>query len=309
MKSIATKTDNNSTLPAAAFNSMADEMENVVTDSGQTLDSTPEEDADPAPSQISKALGMASRAADFYSDTGSANTCTLTKVGSWRSETTYRDGAKFRFKPAATNTGATTVNIQSIGSKAIRFADNSALTAGALQQNVACEIVYDASADNFKLSQNQLATGATQGLYKAGNAPGHTSGVAIASPFIGQILTATLSDTTMAVSNTVYTVTGGTITLTPGVWMVFLKLSMNTPGTTLTQFNQSISTTLATHDLPSLVKDQSSGILNARYLGTSVRYFNVSSNTPVYAIASAEFTGSTNSVAQSQSQFFAVRVA
>lgn len=150
MKNIGSKTDGTSSLPAASFNSMCDEMENFVTDAGLTLDAGSETTADPNPTQLSQALYMAARDGDAFTDSGAADAYVLTKIRG-KSETAYRNGARFRFVPANTNTGASTVNIQGIGSKNIRFSDNSALIAGAIKSGYPCEIYYDSSADNFKL--------------------------------------------------------------------------------------------------------------------------------------------------------------
>jgi hypothetical protein len=132
---------------------MCDEMENFVLDAGLTLDAGSETTADPNPTQLSQALYMAARDGDAFTDSGAANAYVLTKIRG-KEETAYRNGARFRFVPANTNTGASTVNIQGIGSKNIRFADNSVLAAGSIISGAACQIYYDLSADNFKLLSN-----------------------------------------------------------------------------------------------------------------------------------------------------------
>lgn len=156
MKNIATKTDGTSSLPAASFNSIADELENTVTDSGQTLDAGAENVADPSPVQVSTAIARAARAADFFVDSGSANAYSIAKVGDWRAETAYRDGARFRFLASASNTTASTLNVQGLGAKAIRFHDNSALAANAIREDELIEVYYDLAADNFKLAPKKM---------------------------------------------------------------------------------------------------------------------------------------------------------
>lgn len=54
----------------------------------------------------------------------------------------YATGQLFRFVPANTNTGATTLNINSVAAKNI-FWNNAACVGGELQQNVPVEVYYD----------------------------------------------------------------------------------------------------------------------------------------------------------------------
>jgi hypothetical protein len=78
--------------------------------------------------------------------TGVAGTDTITASLS-PAITAYSAGQTFRFAPANTNTGATTININSVGAKNI-YANGSALTAGILTANVVYEIVYDGTQFN-----------------------------------------------------------------------------------------------------------------------------------------------------------------
>lgn len=86
----------------------------------------------------------------FYIPTvgGSANAITLTTGFSMSA---YATGQKFRFKVASTNTGATTVNIDSIGAKSIvRTATGVAVTSGDLIADAIVDIAYDGT--NFQLT-------------------------------------------------------------------------------------------------------------------------------------------------------------
>lgn len=56
--------------------------------------------------------------------------------------TAYAAGQTFRFIPANTTTGATTINIDGVGAKNIYFG-NRALVSGEIRQNVPCQIFYD----------------------------------------------------------------------------------------------------------------------------------------------------------------------
>lgn len=54
----------------------------------------------------------------------------------------YATGQRFYFVPANTNTGATTLNLNSVGAKNI-FWNNAACVGGELRQNIPTEVIYD----------------------------------------------------------------------------------------------------------------------------------------------------------------------
>jgi hypothetical protein len=62
--------------------------------------------------------------------------------------TAYATGMKFVFVPAATNTGATTLNVNSLGAKNIFFC-GAACSGGEIVQNVPCHVVYDGTQFNI----------------------------------------------------------------------------------------------------------------------------------------------------------------
>jgi hypothetical protein len=63
----------------------------------------------------------------------------------------YRDGQQFMLKPAADNTGAVTLNINSIGAKAIVSPAGAALVAGSLTTSAVYIVVYSSIDDQFQL--------------------------------------------------------------------------------------------------------------------------------------------------------------
>lgn len=73
--------------------------------------------------------------------TGIAGTNTITG-STTPGLTAYATGQVFKFVPAATNSGATTLNIDSLGAKSI-FWNNAALVGGELQINVPVSVYYD----------------------------------------------------------------------------------------------------------------------------------------------------------------------
>lgn len=77
-------------------------------------------------------------ALDPLSSVVGTNTITATATGL----TAYASGQSFEFIPANTNTGATTINITSLGAKSI-FYNNAALVGGELRVSVPARIKYD----------------------------------------------------------------------------------------------------------------------------------------------------------------------
>ncbi len=71
--------------------------------------------------------------------------------------TAYADGQEFRFKPPNTNTGASTLNINSIGAKAIVTAAGVALAAGDLQSSTIYKLMYYSTSDQFRIELNASA--------------------------------------------------------------------------------------------------------------------------------------------------------
>jgi len=66
--------------------------------------------------------------------------------------TAYAAGQTFRFLSDKTNSGAATLNVNSVGAKAIRNPDNSALATDQLVSGRIIEVFYDAATDNFKIN-------------------------------------------------------------------------------------------------------------------------------------------------------------
>lgn len=62
--------------------------------------------------------------------------------------TAYATGNAFYFVPANTNTGATTLNVDSLGAKNI-FAQGAACVGGEIRQNVPCLVFYDGTQFNI----------------------------------------------------------------------------------------------------------------------------------------------------------------
>lgn len=129
MRDITTKADGSSNLTAAEFNSFMVELENAVTASGQALDAAAGPDTDSQ--QLPRSILLHALAGASYQDSGVANTHVLAAVQSnFQQPTAYFDGMVVRFKAAATNTGACTINVAGLGAISFTQAGGAAFTAG-----------------------------------------------------------------------------------------------------------------------------------------------------------------------------------
>lgn len=73
----------------------------------------------------------------------------------------YTDGLKVVIKPANTNTGASTINVNSLGVKSIRHYDSSVLTAGDLQAGAPTVLRYSSTTGFFHVQPNSIAAAET----------------------------------------------------------------------------------------------------------------------------------------------------
>lgn len=142
MKDIPTQVDGVTSLPAADFNQIPDELENLITKAGLTLDGV---DLD----QLSKAISIYSAGGAFYTDSGIVDAYVLSPVGTKLAPEAYFDGMKVAFFLTTPNTGASTVNVNGIGVKNIVDPSGTALNAGDLDDYV--ELVYILGSDEFRL--------------------------------------------------------------------------------------------------------------------------------------------------------------
>lgn len=144
MKDIPQKV-NGDYLDASEWNTVYDESKNVIVSTSQTLS---ESDV----FQIAKAMAIYAAEGDYYEDTGTADTYVLQVPDAKKAPIIYSDGLRARFKVGNTNTGASTVNVASIGVKNIKK-NNGAddLEAGDLTTGALAEIQYVTTSDIFEL--------------------------------------------------------------------------------------------------------------------------------------------------------------
>lgn len=138
------KVDGN-TVDASEWNQLAD-LDNAVTSSGQTPSTG-------NLNQLGIAMAINASGADFYSDSGTANAYVLTAIGTLKSPHAYFDGMRARFRPDNANTGASTVNVATLGVKSIKRPDGTtAASAGDIPANADVELRYDLANGVFVLS-------------------------------------------------------------------------------------------------------------------------------------------------------------
>ena len=151
MQEFATKADNvGDTLGASGFNAYITELENIAKGAGFTLD--PEGGPDTDLDMLGKSAAVYGSAAWRYADSGSANTYVLSRVASsiLQNVPSYYDGMVILFQAGNTNTGASTVNVASLGAKNIFF-NGSAVTSGEIPSGKEIICVFDDANDRFDI--------------------------------------------------------------------------------------------------------------------------------------------------------------
>lgn len=86
-----------------------------------------------------------------YEDTGTADTYELSVRGGFEDVTSYTDGMIVFFKAGNTNTGASTLEVASLGAKDLTDSAGVDLVAGAIESGSYCIASYDSENDRFEL--------------------------------------------------------------------------------------------------------------------------------------------------------------
>lgn len=137
------------TLTATEFNQIPDELENVISSAGLSPDN---DDLH----QVAKSIAQYAVDGNFYTTSGSANAITL--VNSQRENpSVLTNGLKVRFIALYNNTGATTLNVATLGAKDLKY-QNNALSANTLIQGKFYEAIYNISLGYFELSETNNLT-------------------------------------------------------------------------------------------------------------------------------------------------------
>jgi hypothetical protein len=132
------------TCAAEDLNGFKLENNNLIESVGMTLD---DEDHD----QTGEAVSAYSSVGNFYTGSGSANTYAANPVGDFYGIPSLINGAQIRFVVPATNTGASTVNVNSLGAKNLKNWDGSALVGSELVAGEIVTIIYISGSDEWRL--------------------------------------------------------------------------------------------------------------------------------------------------------------
>ena len=162
MRDFNTKIDNDNTsagvVVADEYNSIFGETKNVIT----PFMGLSEADSQ----QMIKAIDIATKA-NYYYDTGSVNTITLTRSATSQQIESLFDGMVLSFTPAIQNTGATTLKIKNLTAKNLYYA-GIALTAGFLKTDTVYQVKYSLSNDRFDVLKTYTAGVGTSGVFSQG---------------------------------------------------------------------------------------------------------------------------------------------
>lgn len=113
-------------------------------------------------SQILEGLLYQVQTASYFIDSGAADAYVLAPLTNNYAPTAYKDGQSIRFIPDNTNTGASTVDVSTIGAVGIKL-HGAALAAGDLTAGEVYELRYDTALGWFELVLGQ-ATEAIKGI-------------------------------------------------------------------------------------------------------------------------------------------------
>lgn len=116
-----------------------------------------------------------------------SGTNTITANAAPYALTSYQDGQHFTIKPAAGNTGAVTLNINSLGAKAIVKQSGSALASGDLASSTIYTLSYYASDDHFRVMGAVGTPGVDDDVPEAGDYTNLTGGTGITNSPTGTI--------------------------------------------------------------------------------------------------------------------------
>lgn len=153
-------------LSADEWNDVPSEMQNIITNAGITLSSTDL-------LQLAKAVSRNILQGNWYSPGGTANAITLTPVVGQPPFALW-NGALFRFRPQAANTGNVTIAVQGQVAKNLLREDGGGVQAGDLSTSQDALVRYDSGSDSFILSDISRLSGLRDSAMARGQIDGFT---------------------------------------------------------------------------------------------------------------------------------------
>ena len=149
MRDVDTKVDGVDTMPAENYNAQRAELENAVLSADITLD--PDAGPDTDLNMLGKAIAAYANAGAVYQDSGAADAYVLSIASNLKPVTKYYDNMMIVFKAGNSNTGASTVNVETLGVKSITLPDGTALSADDILTGIYTIAVYNLSGDRFEV--------------------------------------------------------------------------------------------------------------------------------------------------------------
>ena len=147
---------------------------------------------------------------NFGADTGTANNYVITLP---QAPSAYAGGTTICFTPANSNTAASVINVNAVGSASIVRPDGTALTGGEIVQGVLCRLIYNGS--NFVISalpweplSSFFSAPITNQTVNCQNA----SQVGVVLANIGASITLTLNNLAIGINPTIIVSSSGTFT-------------------------------------------------------------------------------------------------
>lgn len=182
MRDWGTKVDNTAPaasgiLTAAEDNSRFNELKNAVVSAGISLDLAGGPDTDN--SMLAQALARYASGAIYLNAGGAVNAYTGVSTATFVLPKAYFKGMMVILRVGYTNTGAATINVNSLGVKKIRTFDDQALIAGQIEANREIHLVYQPTFDGgagafVLLPWTDALFGATEGGGGGGGGGGVT---------------------------------------------------------------------------------------------------------------------------------------
>lgn len=138
-------------LPAVEWNQLPQEIQNIITQSGQTLTAA-------SLTQLRLALARFYSAPGHWGGAGVANAYTAAPLFSQQAPDSIQGGYKISFRPVAANTSTTpTLNAAGQGSRVIVMEDGSALAPGDLSPDTDAHVRFDSVGNRWLLSFSSLS--------------------------------------------------------------------------------------------------------------------------------------------------------
>ena len=161
MREIENKVDDSGDgLSADAFNAYMAELENIVTSADIVLNDEAGPDTDF--NMISKAVSAYTNAGSTYQDSGTSNSYVLSLTTNLKPVYKYYDRMTVMFKAGNSCTGASVINVSSLGAKNLTKPDGSNLSYGDLRSGEHIICVYILSEDRFEIANKIMTNIVTQ---------------------------------------------------------------------------------------------------------------------------------------------------